>query len=79
MSTIQHCETCAHWKRREPPDDFSGTCHSIHFDDIEQCASPISCTYSYHEGGQFITGQHFGCVHHVRKTVFIGGVEVRAE
>jgi hypothetical protein len=70
-----HCVTCIYWNltmvpptRRYAVFQGYGVCESRKF--VENAAAKREMdelVYPYDEGGFFITGPNFGCVHHKEK------------
>ncbi len=60
------CKTCGWWERESPTDGDCGNVVKIG-EPMDSDGGPDSLTYSYDEGGGFMVGQDFGCVHHKEK------------
>jgi len=62
---MKNCETCKHWSDKEVPyNKVVRECNNKKINDDYYNDEPDGLYYSYQEGGYFLTGPKFGCVHH---------------
>ena len=68
---MNRCKTCKHWVpyTKKYPNSFNnsaksgGFCESEKFTEDEGYKDDM-LVYSYSEGGGFLAGPEFGCIHH---------------
>ena len=68
---MNKCKTCQHWNtdtriRNIHNGVLFGSCESENLtEDIGNSSyQPQNLVYPYNEGGYFLTGPEFGCIHH---------------
>ena len=61
------CETCVYWDRSKY-EEWWGRCTNMLIGEMSMSGNPkqkqICLDYDYNEGGKFMMGKDFGCVHH---------------
>lgn len=65
-----NCKDCALWQKTSTIYDIPkgrGMCKSTHISDHVDLVPVNGLSYSYQEGGHFVSGPEFGCIHFTPK------------